>query len=550
MELFSASFPDTPHNHDRYGKSRNSLFLVLWVEILRAGGGCKMQPTSLAVEGTLYASSTKQPTEAKLGPATTGSNEQSIYQLLARQVGERSFQNWFAGKVSLKLEGSFLVIGVASPFLLTWMQKKFSSQIIATAIACIGPSAEYRFVVNPDLVGVTQNSLPKAASVLTAVEGSAPAAVGACEKHTEREHARTDQNQIKKQTAAYKGRHFSDLSSFVTGKSNQLAYMATLQASDQPGALYNPLFIHGGVGVGKTHLLEGFYRKIRQLYPSLQVVFLTAESFGNYFSKALQERSLPGFRQRFRNVDVLIIDDIDFFESKRIFQEELLHTIKHLESHGRQLVFSSDRHPRLLTKMSEELTTRFLSGLVCRIESPEIELRLALARQRALKLKTLITEGALEYVSRRFTNNVRELEGAINCLQTYHVMTRQKITTSMARQILSDLERDCIRIIKLDDIKQIVCSTFGVSETDLKSSRRARNVSQPRMLAMFLARKLTQAAYSEIGEFFGGRNHSTVMFAEKQVRKWLENRSSIHVALQEWTTAEIIESLEQQLLAS
>lgn len=505
-----------------------------------------MQPTSLAVEGTLCASSTKQPTEAKLGSATTESNAQSIDTLLAQQVGERSFQNWFQGKVSFKLEGSFLVIGVASPFLLTWMQKKFASQVFATAIACIGPAAEYRFEVNPDLVGVTSSNLETAATPKISTQPS-PAA---SKKKVDQEHEQTDQNPSRKQPASYKGRRFSDLSSFVTGKSNQLAYMATLQASDQPGALYNPLFIHGGVGIGKTHLLEGFYRKTRQLYPSLQVVFLTAESFGNYFSKALQERSLPGFRQRFRNVDVLIIDDIDFFESKRIFQEELLHTIKHLESHGRQLVFSSDRHPRLLTKMSEELTTRFLSGLVCRIESPEIELRLALARQRALKLKTPITEGALEYVSRRFTNNVRELEGAINCLQTYHVMTKQKITTSMARQILSDLERDCIRIIKLDDIKQIVCSTFGVSEADLKSSRRARNISQPRMLAMFLARKLTQAAYSEIGDFFGGRNHSTVMFAEKQVRKWLESSSSIHVAQQEWPMDEIIESLEQQLLAS
>lgn len=502
-----------------------------------------MQPTSLAVEGALCAKSAEPPTEAKLGPATTESDAQSIYQLLAQQVGERSFQNWFDGKVSLKLEGNILVVGVASPFLLTWMQKKFSAPIYATAVACIGSAAEYRFEVAPEL-GTQDNSKTNEGKSVRVDEAKAST------PHIARLEETEEPAPERKQAAPYKGRRFADLSSFVTGKSNQLAFMATQQASDQPGALYNPLFIHGGVGIGKTHLLEGFYRKVKQQYPSLQVVFLTAEAFGNYFSKALQERSLPAFRQKFRNVDILIIDDIDFFESKRMFQEELLHTIKHLESHGRQLVFSSDRHPRLLTKMSEELTTRFLSGLVCRIESPEAELRLAIARQRAMKLNTRITDGALEYVSRRFTNNVRELEGAINCLQTYQVMTDQKITTSMARQILADLERDCIRIIKLDDIKQIVCNTFGVSEADLKSSRRARNISQPRMLAMFLARKLTQAAYSEIGDYFGGRNHSTVMFAEKQVRKWLSNHSSIQVALQEWPTEEIIESLEQQLLAS
>ncbi|HBL45989.1 MAG TPA: chromosomal replication initiator protein DnaA, partial [Planctomycetaceae bacterium] len=540
MELFSASFLHIPHTHDRYGTSRIWLFPVLWAGMLRAGGGCKMQPTSLAVEGTLCAESAGRPTEAKLGPVLTESNEQAVFRLLAQQVGQRSFQNWFAGKVSLKLAASLLIIGVASPFLLTWMQKKFSSEIYATAIACIGPAAEYRFEVDPQLA--SQELSSKAQPATSRVNGDTTnrKLMPSSDQKPERIDGGHQPVQQPAQASPYKGRRFADLSTFLSGKSNQLAYMATLQASEQPGALYNPLFIHGGVGLGKTHLLEGFYRRIRQQYPSLQVVFLTAESFGNYFSKALQERSLPSFRQRFRNVDVLIIDDIDFFESKRIFQEELLHTIKHLESHGRQLIFSSDRHPRLLTKMSEELTTRFLSGLVCRVEAPETELRLQIARQRALQLKTPITEGALEYVARRFTHNVRELEGAINCLQTWHVMTKQKITTTMARQVLADLERDCIRIVKMDDIQQIVCSTFGISEADLKSSRRARNISQPRMLAMFLARKLTQAAYTEIGDFFGGRNHSTVMFAEKKVRKWLENQSSIRVALQDWSTEEII----------
>ncbi|MBN72307.1 chromosomal replication initiator protein DnaA [Gimesia chilikensis] len=507
-----------------------------------------MQPTSLAVEGT-FCDSANRPTEAKLGPATTGSEEQSIYRLLAQQVGERGFQNWFAGKVRLKLDGNLLIVGVASPFLLTWMQKKFASKIYATAIACVGPSAEYRLEVDPELAALTSSS--EESPQKSASKGTSTANVPFVERKASAPSlSSSNKNPAARQSNPFRGRRFADLSTFIKGKSNQLAYIAATQASDEPGALYNPLFIHGGVGIGKTHLLEGFYRRVRQLYPALNVVYLTAEAFGNYFSKALQERSLPGFRQRFRNVDVLIIDDIDFFESKRNFQEELLHTIKHLESHGRQLVFSSDRHPRLLTKMSEELTTRFLSGLVCRIEAPEKELRLEIARQRAHKLKTPITEGALAYVARRFTSNVRELEGAVNCLQTCHLMTGQKVTTSMARQVLADLERDCIRIIKLDDINQIVCSTFGVSEADLKSSRRARNISQPRMLAMFLARKLTQAAYSEIGDYFGGRNHSTVMSAEKQVRKWLESHSSIQVALQEWPTEEIIESLEQQLLAS
>ncbi len=342
-------------------------------------------------------------------------------------------------------------------------------------------------------------------------------------------------------------RRFADLTDFVTGPGNQLAFTAALQICEQPGG-YNPLVLHGGVGIGKTHLLEGVYRRMRIRYPSFRVMFLSAESFANYFTQALRDRTLAGFRQRFRGVDVLMIDDVDFLDGKRVIQEEFLHTIKQLESHGRQVALTADRHPRLLTRLSEELVTRFMSGIVCRIESPDVDTRRAIVARKAARLTARVTDEAIEFVVQRFPQSVRELEGALNFLETYGLMTGKTITHSIARNVLADLERDCVRIVRVAEVEQAVCRLFSIGPNDLRSPRRTRTVSQPRMLAMYLARKMTQAAYTEIGEHFGGRNHSTVMSAEKRVRSLLEANATVKAGNQDWKLGDLLASLEQQLL--
>lgn len=345
-----------------------------------------------------------------------------------------------------------------------------------------------------------------------------------------------------------RGRRFADLADFVKGPGNELALTAALQICDQPGSRYNPLVLYGGVGTGKTHLLEATYRQMRVRHPALRVMFLSAEGFANHFTQALRDRTLPSFRQRFRTVDVLLIDDVDFLDGKRVIQEEFLHTVRQLESHEKQIVLSADRHPRLLTRLSEELVTRFIAGIVCRMESPDLETRRSIVARKAARLTTRVAEEALEFVAQRFRTSVRELEGALNCLETYGHMTGKQVGLSAARQILADLERDCVRVIRLTDVEQAVCRFFAVAPDDLRSPRRSRSVSQPRMLAMYLARKMTQSAYSEIGEYFGGRNHSTVMSAEKRVRSLLDSQVTFRVAAQNWKLGDVVSSLEQQLL--
>ena len=330
-----------------------------------------------------------------------------------------------------------------------------------------------------------------------------------------------------------------------------MALTAARQLASGQQVAFNPLYICGPVGSGKTHLLEGVCRQLKRTQPAANIVLITAEAFANYFTQALRDHSLPSFRQRFRTVDVLIVDNVEFFESKRVFQEEFLHTFADLVDHGLPIVLSGMRHPRLLTKLSDELVSRSPVRLVCqRLETPDVSTRLKIVEVKAARLVSGdFAPEVLEYIAQRFQGSVRELEGALNCLHTYYGMTRKRITVSAAREVLADLERDCLRLIRLADIERVICNLFGVRPKDLQSESRVRTISQPRMLAMFLARKHTPSAYTEIGQHFGGRNHSTVMSAERKVQQWLEQNETIKVASQTWSIGEILQTLEQQLMA-
>jgi chromosomal replication initiator protein len=328
-----------------------------------------------------------------------------------------------------------------------------------------------------------------------------------------------------------------------------MALTAARQVAERPDGSCGPLFIYGPVGMGKSHLLEGLYCEVRRKHPDLRVVYLTSEQFTNHFTQAFRDRTLPAFRQKFRTVDILLVDDIDFLDAKRAVQEEFLHTYQQLESHGKLLVACGDRHPRLMTKISDELKTRFLSGMVCRLEPPDLDTRERIAAGKARRLDADFSPEVLKYVARRFSNSIRELEGALHCLQVYHRMTGKRVGICAAREVLGDLERDCLRVVRMADIERAVCDLFGLDSADLKSSRRTRSVSEPRMLAMYLARRHTRAAYSEIGEYFGGRNHATVISADRKVAAWLADDVKVKVASQSWRLADVLNTIEQQLLA-
>lgn len=440
-------------------------------------------------------------------------------------LGERRYANWFRKSTRLQVADNELSVFAGSPYLQSWMQRQFRDVLLQAARTVLGNGARVHFDVDASLAVVTEPETTSATAAAPTAAQAAPAP---------RTPAR---------------RKFAALDEFIAGPANELALTAARQVADNPGGPLNPLVLHGPVGVGKTHLIEGIHRQVRRTFPSLQVLFLTAENFANYFTQALREKSLPSFHQRFRNVDVLLVDDVDFFDGKKGIQEEFLHTLKSLESHGRQIVLTCDRHPRLLTKTSDELITRFQSGMSCRLEAPIEQTRQQIVRQLVRRQPFPVAEEALDYVAGRFAGNVRELVGAVNCLQTLHTMTRKPVTLRAAREILARLERDCIRIVRLADVELTVCRLFQITGEELKSSRRARTLSQPRMLAMYLSRRLTHCAYTEIGNFYGGRNHSTVMAAERKVRQLIDQRATIRVAAEDWPVRDLVDSLEAQLRA-
>ncbi|MFM7923211.1 MAG: DnaA ATPase domain-containing protein, partial [Planctomycetaceae bacterium] len=293
-----------------------------------------------------------------------------------------------------------------------------------------------------------------------------------------------------------------------------------------PGQKFNPLFIYGSTGTGKTHLLEAIYSQMRADHPKLRTMYLTSEAFTNYFTAALAGRTVASFRQKFRNVDVLIVDNIEFLDNKRATQEEFLHTLVQVIEHGGQVVISSDRHPKMLTKHREELTTRFLSGLVCRMEDPDEETRRRLVQSLLVGSSVSFSAGVVDLLVRRGGRGVRELQGAVNQLQTFSQLTGRRVTESSVREMLGGLQEECRRLIRIGDVEKAVCDAFGVLATDLRSASRRKALAVPRAIAMFLSRKLTKSAYREIGAWFGGRDHSTVVAAEKRVARLIDSNDA------------------------
>ena len=512
-----------------------------------------MQPGMTPTVRAEVTSATYDTTEATLIDA--------LFVELEQRIGTKRFGVWFDGKVRLSITDDRLTVAVGSPFLLNWMQKQFKDELSGAAQAVLGPSAQAGFTVDARIAVSRSSSVagePLPVTVGERSQSDRSNASGTLNKSTQAASnpsptliipAQSVVAGSASQSLPSRSRRLAELSDFVSGPQTELALTAARQLASGQQVPFNPLYLCGPVGSGKTHLLEGICRQLKRSQPASNVVLITAEAFANYFTQALRDHTLPGFRQRFRGVDALIVDNVEFFESKRVFQEEFLHTFADLADHGRPIVLSGTRHPRLLTKLSDELVSRFQSGLVCRLDVPDLSTRLKIVEIKAARLSGEFAPDALQYIAQRFQGSVRELEGALNCLQTYHSMTRKRVTQAAAREVLADLERDCVRLIRLADVERVICNLFGIRPKDLQSESRARTISQPRMLAMFLARKHTPSAYAEIGQHFGGRNHSTVMSAERKVQQWLEQNETIKVASQTWSIGEILQTLEQQLLA-
>ncbi len=316
--------------------------------------------------------------------------------------------------------------------------------------------------------------------------------------------------------------------SFVIGNSNRFAHAASLAVAEMPAKVYNPFFIYGGVGLGKTHLMHAIGHRIMQIHPENKVLYISSEKFTNDFINAIMSGHPESFRNRYRSIDVLLIDDIQFLAKKEQTQEEFFHTFNALHEANKQIIISSDRPPKDIPTLEDRLRSRFEWGLTTDIQSPDLETRIAILRKKALIENITMPNDVIVYISTRIDNNIRELEGAFNRVNAFSFLNRKPITIELAMESLKDLfPKDKTSQITPQKIQEIVASHFRIKVDDLVSKRRTRNVTVPRQLAMFLCRELTDWSLPKIGEFFGGRDHTTVIHAYEKVNRERQEDSKI-----------------------
>ena len=413
---------------------------------------------------------------------------------LRKRLRDGQYQHWFSQLVPLAVTPERVTLQVPNHFYKEWIETRYAEALHEAAGTATGaaPALELRI--------------------------AAPAAMASDEEGHDLPGPALN--------AEYTFDHF------VVGPSNRLAHAASLAVAEAPGVAYNPLFMHGSVGLGKTHLLQAICHALRGTYPSLRILFLSSEQFVNEFVSALQHAALEQFRARHRSVDILILDDVQFFTRGEQTQEEFFHTFNTLYDSQKQIVVSSDRPPSEMEGLQERLISRFKWGLVARIDAPTLETRSAIIRTKSQMRGTPLPDDVVEYIAQHIATNIRELEGAVIKVVGYAGLTNRPLDLEVAAEAL----RDSIQTrppIRIEDIQRAITRRFGVRLSDLQSKRRTRSIAYPRQVCMYLARELTGHSLEEIGGYFGGRDHTTVLYAADKIRQERADNADVERLLQE-----------------
>ena len=509
----------------------------------------------------------------------------AVHSWLAERLEPLRYQLWFGPKTRLSISAGTLIVESATQFAQDWLRVHYRKQLETAYREVLGRDAEMEFRVNAELANLESASsancrgrkehCESGARPVSPSHSRSPNHVAySSAPHTRAPTAKlfdaslvsvTKPIDLVSHSNGIAGSHstlapanpfapaesvarrkFATLDSFVSNTASQLSLAAAKMVAERPGSL-TPLVFHGPSGCGKTHLLEGIWSAARAQHRGANIVYLSAEQFTTYFLEALRGSGLPSFRRKHRSVDLLIVDDLQFFAGKRATLVEVLHTIDSLLREGKQLVFSSDRTPTELHQLGPELMTRLAGGMVCRLESPDLQLRQGLVHEFARRLNVEVSQDIVELIATRVTTGAREISGAFNRIHATGRMLSKAISYELAVEALAGMQQPSARAVRLVDIERAVCGVFGLPGESLQSSQRTKNVSAPRMLAMWLARKHTRAGLNEIGQYFGRRSHSTVISAHKRVADWMTNQSELDLADRRCQIDEAIRRVEDQL---
>ena len=443
------------------------------------------------------------------------------------RIPEHAYQTWIAGARCVAVSAGELIVEAPSPFHAEWLEDKYGDFIIEAATGMLGGTVTLTVrasssIQDPTVPSVRVDS-PTDAFAQTGAPGETPSSAG----EPARAHVASPEVSARVGTTPPRSVPLTDpglfsrytFDRFVVGGNNQLADAAGRAVADNPGQLYNPLFLYGGGGLGKTHLMHAIAWHITERDPKRRVLYMSAEKFMYQFIRALRYRTIMDFKEQFRSVDVLMIDDIQFIAGKDSTQEEFFHTFNALVDQNRQIIVSADKSPSDLEGMEERLKSRLGCGLVADIHPTDYELRLGILQAKAEQIGAEIPDKVMEFLAHKITSNVRELEGALNRIVAHATLVGRPVTLETTQDVLHDLLRANDRRVTIEEIQKRVAEHFNIRLADMHSARRARAVARPRQVAMYLAKQLTSRSLPEIGRKFGGRDHTTVMHAVRKVEE-------------------------------
>lgn len=422
-----------------------------------------------------------------------------VLDLLKDSLSEQTLRAWIEPTKFISFEKNVLTLEVPDKFYGDWLKEHYEESILSSVLKASGQKASVVYQVSKKELAVEKP--PKTKSSKSGGRSEAkpnlPAPV----------------------TRDYTLNYRYNFDNFVIGPNNRFAHAAAMAVSESPAKAYNPLFIYGPVGLGKTHLLQSIAHATLEKNPEARVIFISSEKFTNQLITAIQTRTTQAFRDRYRNVDVLLIDDIHFIANKEATQEEFFHTFNALYDAHKQIVVTSDRPPKDISSLEERLVSRFEWGLVTDIQPPDLETRIAILRKKLEANPKPVSDEVTTYIASRIKSNIRELEGALIRVMAYSSLIDKPLDVKLAQEVLKDSVAEEAKKVNIDLVQKKVSEFFDLSVADMRVKKRTKAVAYPRQLAMYLVRRLTEHSLPEIGEYFGGRDHTTVIHAITKIEQ-------------------------------
>ena len=434
-------------------------------------------------------------------------------QLMKEKVSQQNFETWIRPIRLVLIEEETISLAVPNRFFKDWLLENYFPLIQETISSVIGRSVNIQFVV-----GQAKEKTPSPAKK---------------HDHKKTGEDKTVEKPLKPMIHPSLNPQYS-FDRFVIGTCNQFAHAASMAVAEQPAKNYNPLFIYGGVGLGKTHLLNAIGLHTLYLYPETNVVYVSAEEFMNELINSIRYDRMQKFREKYRNIDSLLIDDIQFIAGKERTQEEFFHTFNTLHDSGKQIVVTSDKFPKDIPNLENRLRSRFEWGLIADIQPPEIETKIAIIEKKSQEIHIELSGSVAQYIAAQAESNIRELEGYLIRISAYSSLTNRPINMELVKEVLKKiLKQHEKQEVTIDQILKAVSAKFNIKISDIKSHKKNKGLILPRQIAMFLARKLTECSFPDIGEKIGGRDHSTVIYANKKITREIELDPQMRKSTQE-----------------